>query len=99
MPDTRITPYSSTPVNGKFLDIMVKPIIEPTLDDREYVIEPKYHLRPDKLAHDLYGNAEYLFVFQLRNMDLIKDYIFDFTAGKKIMLPSVRSIEGMYYGN
>lgn len=93
------SPYKNTPNKGKYLDLLVKPRIEPSLDDEEYIIEPKYHHRPDKLAFERYGDANYLFVFQLRNMDIIKDYIFDFTAGTKIMVPSRNSVEGMDYGD
>lgn len=98
MSKARITPYANTTTNGKYLDILSKPSLSPSFDDTEYIIEPKYHHRPDKLADDLYGNGDYLFVFQLRNMNIIKDYIFDFTAGTKIIIPSRSSVESMNYG-
>jgi len=55
--------------------------------DIVYTIEPQYENRPDLLAFDLYGTAKLWWVFAQRNMDIIKDPIFDFTAGTKIFLP------------
>ena len=41
----------------------------------------------DQITHDMYGDESLWFVFQLRNMDVIKDPIFDFKTGKKIYIP------------
>ena len=56
-------------------------------DDIVYTIEPQYENRPDLLAFDLYGSAKLWWIFAQRNMDIIKDPIFDFTAGTQIYLP------------
>lgn len=91
------SPYSSTPIKNNYRDIMVKPFIETSLDDTEYIIEKKYEYRPDRLAHDIYGDESLWFVFQLRNMDVIKDPIFDFKTGKKIYIPIKRNVENMRF--
>jgi hypothetical protein len=56
-------------------------------DDPQYTIEPQYTHRPDLLAYDYYGTPKLWWVFAQRNMDIIKDPIFDMTAGTTIFLP------------
>ena len=46
-------------------------------DDILYTIEPQYNHRPDLLAYDLYGTAKLWWVFSQRNMDIVKDPVFD----------------------
>jgi len=89
------SPYYLTNIKDYYLDIITLPEIPKNPDDKYYVIEHKYHLRPDKLAKDLYGDAGLLYVFTLRNMDQIEDPIFDFTEGKGIFLPSPKTIRGL----
>lgn len=76
-----------------FLDINNLPSIPKTVSDELYVIEPKFHQRPDLLAHQLYGTTRLWWVFCLRNPDLIEDPIRDFTQGTEISLPSKNAVE------
>lgn len=48
----------------------------------------KYENRPDLLAYDLYGDTRLWWVFYRRNLNIIKDPIFDFVAGMQIYVPS-----------
>lgn len=89
------TPYSLTPIKEYYLDILVKPELGMSPDDGFYTIEGKYNFRPDKLAHDLYGEPSLWYVFMLRNMDLMDDPIFDFTEGLEIRLPSLAAVRNM----
>jgi hypothetical protein len=66
--------FSIRPVASNFNDVL-------------YTVEPQYHHRPDLLAYDLYGNPKLWWVFAQRNMDTIKDPIFDLEAGVSIYLP------------
>jgi hypothetical protein len=91
------SPYIKTPIKDNYRDILVKPFIDSSLDDTDYVIEKKYEYRPDRLAYDLYGDESLFFVFQLRNMDLIKDPIFDFKTGVKIKIPTQRNVNNMRF--
>lgn len=61
-------------------------------DDLVYEIEPQYTYRPDLLAYDLYGNHKLWWVFAQRNMNVIKDPIYDFEAGVEIYLPKQSSL-------
>jgi hypothetical protein len=56
-------------------------------DDILYVIEPQFNYRPDLLANYLYGTPKLWWVFAQRNMDEIRDPIFDFRSGVEIFLP------------
>ena len=85
---TMLGPYAKTPVNDAgYLDILVIRPIPSAGDDILYEITPAYTYRPDLLAFDLYGKRELWWVFAQRNMDTIKDPVFDFVAGTKIYLP------------
>ena len=70
-----------------YLDILKPRPIPVAPDDVLYEILPSYTYRPDLLAFDLYGRKELWWVFAQRNVDIIKDPIFDFVAGTKIYLP------------
>jgi hypothetical protein len=89
------TPYYLTEVNDYYLDILNLPELEKSPDDKYYTIESKYEFRPDLLAHELYGDSGYWYVFILRNMDKLEDPIYDFTTGKEIRLPNPRALRGL----
>ena len=67
--------------------------IFPAGDDEYMTVEPKYHNRPDLLAYDLYGNPQYWWVFCARNMDSIRDPIWDFVSGLEIVVPSKKNLK------
>jgi hypothetical protein len=87
------SPYKSTPQNNLYLELLeIRPIpAEP--DDFLYTIENQYKNRPDLLAYDLYGNAKLWWVFVQRNMQVIKDPIYDFEPGKRIYLPKKSNLQ------
>ena len=76
-----------------FLDINKLPNVPKTVADTVYVIEPKYHERPDLLASKLYGSSRLWWVFAMRNPDLIEDPIRDFKQGLSIYIPTKTSID------
>jgi len=45
------------------------------------------------LAHITYGKRELWWVFAQRNLDILKDPIFDFVAGTKIYLPDPSALK------
>lgn len=90
---SKTSPYAMTSVvNGKFLDVWEPREIPKLADDVTFRINTTYRHRPDLLAHDLYGNAGYWWVFAARNPNSIKDPIFDFTPGKTIFLPKKETL-------
>ncbi len=82
------SPYAATPQTESFLGLYSHRRIPASSDDRTIVLDAKYHLRPDLLAYDLYGNPQYWWVFLVRNMDFIRDPIWDFKAGLEIVVPT-----------
>jgi hypothetical protein len=82
------TPWHITKTrNSQYLDILsIRPVPKQS-DDILYKIEVQYTHRPDLLAYDLYGNKNLWWVFAQRNMDVIKDPIYDFEEGTEIYLP------------
>jgi hypothetical protein len=85
---TNKSPYSNTGVlNNRYLGYLKIRPIPANGDDVLYKIEPQYTHRPDLLAYDLYGSSKLWWVFAQRNMDTIKDPIFDMKPGTEIYLP------------
>ena len=86
-------PYAKTKTNSAgYLDILNIIPVPAEDNDVVYEITSAYHHRPDLLAHDLYGKKELWWVFAQRNIDVIKDPIYDFTAGTQIYLPKLSNL-------
>lgn len=81
--------YMATASSDTFLDYY-KPIDIPLNDETDYIItiSPAYHNKPGKLAYDLYGNANYRWVFRYFNNNKINDPIFDLIEGMSIIVPT-----------
>ena len=86
------TPWFKTKIqNGHLGYFNIRPVsAEP--DDYLYTIEPQYNYRPDLLAHDIYGSSKFWWVFTQRNMDVLRDPIFDFKVGTQIYIPKKSSL-------
>lgn len=82
------SPWFRTKIqNNQYLGVLRIRPVPAEADDIVYEIEPQYTYRPDLLAYDLYGNHKLWWVFAQRNMDVIKDPVFDFKPGVEIYLP------------
>lgn len=93
------SPYFNTPFSPSgHLDIYRFRKVLAEDDDYLYEIQSQYTYRPDLLSFDLYNNAKLWWVFTVRNMDVLKDPVFDFVAGTKIFLPKASRIQA-YMGN
>jgi len=79
--------YSKTKSNSKFLETYVPHITISYENTKEITLTAKHNLRPDVLAFELYGDADYWWVFVLFNRNKIVDPIFDFTTGLNIRVP------------
>ena len=83
----KTSPYYETSQNRLYLNLLtIRPVPAET-DDFYYTIENQYEHRPDLLAFDLYGKPALWWVFAQRNMDVIRDQIFDFRSGVTISVP------------
>ena len=82
------SPWFNTPTKeGQYLDLLSIRPIPAESDDVLYTVQPQYNHTPDLLAFDLYGNKDLWWVFAQRNMEIIKDPIFDLEPGVEIYIP------------
>jgi hypothetical protein len=89
----RESPWSDTPENNLHLELLEIRPVPAEADDFRYTIESQYTHRPDLLAYDLYGTPKLWWVFVQRNMDVIRDPIYDFKPGTVIYLPKKSNLE------
>lgn len=82
------SPYAKTPTDRFYLGLYVDRPIPENINDTLIEVTDKYVHRPDLLAHELYGDTRLWWVFYRRNLNIIKDPVFGFTAGLQIYVPS-----------
>ena len=84
--------YFGTAITGNYLDIMVNRGIPKLDDDKLFIINETYSLRPDLLAFDLYSDADLWWVFAQRNPNTLVDPLFDFKEGTSIRIPTLDTL-------
>lgn len=89
----KTSPYFNSRQNTLYLELLNIRPIPAEADDFQYTIENQYKHRPDLLAYDLYGKAELWWVFVQRNMNIIRDPIYDFEPGTVIFCPKKSNLE------
>jgi len=91
---TKTSPWGNTQINksGELDILSIRPVPAED-DDFLYTIEPQYLHRPDLLAYDLYGSSKLWWVFAQRNIETLKDPVFDMIPGVKIFLPKDSNIK------
>jgi hypothetical protein len=88
------SPWADTLVVGdQYLDTLRIRAVPAASDDVLYTVQPQYTHRPDLLAYDVYGNAKLWWVFAQRNIDILKDPVFDLVAGISIYLPKAGQLQ------
>ena len=90
---SRSSPWANTFQNSLYLELLTMRPVPSEPDDGTYTIETQYTHRPDLLAYDLYDNPKLWWVFVQRNMDVLKDPVFDFEPGVTIRIPKRSNIE------
>lgn len=88
------SPYVATPQGSWYLDNLVLRDIKADPTDKAHVISTAHARRPQNLAYELYGSKDYWWVFQVLNMNVLRDPIYDFTAGKQIRVPTKERLLG-----
>jgi hypothetical protein len=89
----KTSPWALTKQNKLYLELMTVRPVPSEKDDFKYVLENQYRHRPDLLAYDLYGDPKLWWVFVQRNMDVIKDPIYDFEPGIVIYIPKKANLQ------
>lgn len=92
---TSSSPYFNTPISSQgYLSYWVPRPIPFNQSDKIITISNVYNLRPDLLAHDLYGDARLWWVFAQRNPNsLADDPLGNFVVGLQIYIPSLSSLK------
>ena len=90
---SQASPYSATRQNNLYLELLSIRPVPAEQDDYLYTIENQYNRRPYLLAYDLYGDSKLWWVFVQRNMETIKDPIYDFVVGTKIYIPKESNLK------
>lgn len=84
--------YALTGIKDHYLDLMVNRPIPKLISDVEFTITQTYHMRPDLLAFDLYGDSELWWVFAQRNPDILKNPLVDFSVGTVLQVPDIDTL-------
>jgi len=92
---SKSSPWAITRQNELYLELLQIRPVPSEIDDYRYTIEPQYRHRPDLLAYDLYGDPKLWWVFVQRNMDVLKDPIYNFEPGTVISIPKKQSLENV----
>lgn len=88
------SPWRNTEIkNNQYLDFLRIRPVPAANDDVVYTVQPQYTHRPDLLAYDVYGSSKLWWVFAQRNMDVLKDPVFDLEAGIEIFLPKASQLQ------
>lgn len=89
------SPYGITPQYSWRIGRYVNRKIPADSTDKEQTITAQYQYRPDKLSFSLYNTPAYYWVFMIRNIDLIRDPIWDMKSGMIIMIPTMSRLQGL----
>lgn len=92
------SPYALTPQSSWYLGNYVHRKIAPASDDTPLVLSADFTHRPDTLSNKLYGTPAYYWVFMARNLNVIRDPIWDFVPGIEIYVPSRDRLRGLTGG-
>jgi len=87
------SPYSQTRQFSQYLDILTPVDILSSDGDDRFIITGQFVHRPDLVSTRFYGTPDYWWVFISRNVDIIKDPIYDLVEGLEIRIPSIDNIE------
>lgn len=88
-----LSPYYDTPLEGDYLGPLVNRTFPKLKDDIQFQINQTYHLRPDLLAFDLYGDSDLWWVFAQRNPNTLQNPLNDFVVGTVIYLPQASTLK------
>ena len=87
------SPYYTSNQTLGYLDIWSYRDIPAESDDVLFEVSSRYQNRPDLLAFDLYDDVNLWWVFAVRNPSILRDPIYDLTAGIQIYLPKFSTLK------
>ena len=89
------SPYANTPFVDFYLGLYVDRPIRPDPSDILIEVEDKFRHRPDLLSFDLYGTTKYWWVFVRRNINKMRDPIFDLQPKLEIWVPTAERLQNL----
>lgn len=89
------SPYFLTPQTSWFLSHYEPRLILPDDEDLPFTVPAEFALRPDRMSQHFYGTADLWWVFAVRNMNVLKDPVYDLKAGIDIFIPTKRRVENL----
>lgn len=89
------SPYVDTPQTSWYLFPITLREIPVNGNDKNIIVSAKHEFRPDLLSFELYNTPAYWWVFMVRNMDAIRDPIWDFKSGVSVWVPSKSYLQGL----
>lgn len=92
---TKTSPYGVTPQSSRFIGRYVHRQITAHESDQLITLSAKHEHKPEVLSQELYGSPEYYWVFMCRNMNIIRDPIWDFIPGITIAAPSMAHLKSI----
>jgi len=93
------SPYAKTKITRTgYLDLLNIIPVPAEDDDILYTIISAYTYRPDLLSDYVYGTKDLWWVFAQRNLDVLKDPVWDFVAGTQIYIPKKRNLQQIIGG-
>ena len=75
-----------TPIRNFYLDVSTLPYVD-YQKGNNVIVPPECENRIDLFSYQQYGSSRYWWMIALANADLIKDPIWDFTAGLTVLVP------------
>lgn len=89
------SPYFDTKQTSWYLMPITLRSIPPHSSDVPILLPQKYENKPTLLSNDVYGTPAYWWVFMVRNLDVIRDPIWDMKTGIQIMVPTKSRISDL----
>jgi hypothetical protein len=86
------SPWANTKSKSNYLNYFEIRSVPASDDDILYEVESRFTHRPDLLSYELYKTTKLWWVFAQRNMEVIKDPVFDLVPGIQIYLPQGPSL-------
>jgi hypothetical protein len=88
------SPYYDTPQTSWYTGPIVWRAIPADPSDSIITsLDKKYEHRPDMLSYDLYGTIGYWWIFLVRNINVIRDPIWDMVPGIQIYVPTLARLQ------
>ena len=85
--------FYSTPQNNFALGYYVHRKLQPDKSDTYVILSSRHAGKPTLLSYDLYATPAYWWIFNVLNMDVIKDPLRDFKESVVLRVPNLTGLQ------